>query len=249
MKFIIVGFIIVSLLILPGCSSTQEITNRGENRQTENNFEATVEVNVQANYLLYLPKNYNNKNRFPLLMFLHGAGERGNDLELVKKHGPPKLIEEGKDFPFIIVSPQCPLNSWWPNESTALFALIDDLCEKLYIDEEKIYLTGLSMGGYGTWAMAINNPDRFAAILPICGGGDVRNVCKIGRLPVWAFHGAKDAVVPLKESQDLVDKLKSCNGNVEFTVYPEANHDSWTETYNNQKVYEWLLSNSRTDRK
>jgi len=126
------------------------------------------DLKVRLNYLLYLPKNYDSKPAWPLVLFLHGAGERGDDLDLVKKHGPPKLVEAGKEFPFVLVSPQCPADHWWqPQELTAL---LDEIVEKQKIDKDRIYVTGLSMGGFGTWSLAAYSPKRFAAIVPVCGG-------------------------------------------------------------------------------
>ena len=129
-------------------------------------------VVMKIDYLLYLPKDYGKtQDKWPLMIFLHGAGERGSDLNKVKVHGPPKLVERGKGLPFIIVSPQCPSGHWWPTKVETVMALIDDIVEKYNVDESRIYLTGLSMGGYGTWAIACAHPERFAAIVPICGGG------------------------------------------------------------------------------
>src|SRR5262249_54165111 len=154
----------------------------------------------------------------------HGAGERGDDLQLVKKHGPPKLIDEGKDFPFVVISPQSPKErSWRPHE---LMALVDEIVARRKIDQDRIYVTGLSMGGFGTWALAAYSPDRFAAIAPICGGGDTSAARRLTKVPVWAFHGAKDAVVPLKRSEDMVEAVKNSGGDARLTVYPDANHDS-----------------------
>jgi predicted peptidase len=217
-----------------------------EQKQVEQTFKGVYSEDVQLNYLLYLPKDYSEENNFPLLLFLHGAGERGNNLNDVKKNGPPKLIEDGKDFPFIIVSPQCPPDSRW--NTKALIVLIDDLIAKHRIDTNKIYVTGLSMGGNGTWRLATEIADRLAAIIPICGWSDVFDVCSIGNLPVWAFHGAKDFIVPVSSSQVLIDRLKFCKGNAKLTIYPEADHDSWTETYNNPEIYEWLLDHSKNER-
>ena len=204
---------------------------------------------TRVDYLLYLPKSYpKSRKRWPLMLFLHGAGERGNDLEKVKMHGPPKLIaQEGKEFPFIIVSPQCPAGGWWSNDLqiAALNALLDDVVARYRVDADRIYVTGLSMGGFGTWRLACDYPGRFAAIAPICGGGDPARVERIKHLPVWVFHGAKDETVPLRASEAMVDALKKAGGNVRFTVYPEAGHDSWTETYNNTELYEWLLKQKR----
>ena len=200
-------------------------------------------ISVKMEYLCYLPPDYGQKESWPLLLFLHGAGERGADLELVKKHGPPKLIEQGKHFPMIVVSPQCPEGQWW--QPVELLALIDDIVEKYKVDEDRIYLTGLSMGGFGTWGLAAYAPHRLAAIAPICGGGEVFWAREFSHVPVWAFHGAKDSVVPLRRSEEMVEALKDDGGNVKFTVYPEAGHDSWTETYDNPRLYEWLLEQKR----
>jgi predicted peptidase len=200
-------------------------------------------VRVEMDYLLYLPKNYEETKSWPLMLFLHGSGERGSDLELVKKHGPPKLIGEGQSFPFIVVSPQCPEDERW--QPIELIALLDDLEKKYKVDPDRVYVTGLSMGGFGTWALAAHAPERFAAIVPICGGGETHWARNYGKLPVWAFHGAKDTGVPLRRSEEMIEAIKQRDGNVKLTVYPEAGHDSWTETYDNPQLYQWLLEQKR----
>ena len=204
-----------------------------------------VQHPIQMDYLLALPKNYESKEKWPLLLFLHGAGERGDDLELVKKHGPPKFASEGKGMPFIVVSPQCKKNRLW--EPISLSALLDEIEKNHKVDSGRIYVTGLSMGGFGTWDLAAHSPERFAAIAPICGGGDrMKTAFTIGdQVPVWVFHGAKDKVVPIERSQSLVDAFKEKGIEVKFTIYPDAGHDSWTATYDNEKLYEWMLSHSR----
>ena len=218
-------------------------------KQHAKKFETQITMTVQLNYLLYLPKEYGSEKdkKYPLILFLHGAGERGDDLNKVKVHGIPKIIEREDDFPFIAVSPQCPANSWWTFESEliALNALLDDIVSKFSVDEDRIYLTGISMGGFGTWALAMKYPERFAAIVPICGGGDPKNISAIKDIPAWVFHGAKDNTVKLEESEKMVNALKECGGNVQFTVYPDADHDSWTVTYDNPELYKWLLEQSR----
>ena len=194
-------------------------------------------------YLLFLPQDYDQKESWPLLVFLHGAGERGDDLELVKKHGPPKIVESKKDFPFVVLSPQCGQRGW---RLEPLMALIDNIAARHKIDPDRIYVTGLSMGGFGTWALAAAYPHKFAAIAPICGGGDLKQAERIKQLPVWAFHGAKDEVVPPERSREMVDALQAAGGNVRLTIYPEAGHDSWTESYDNPELYSWLLQHKRT---
>jgi predicted peptidase len=204
-------------------------------------------VKVTMKYLLYLPKDYDGKKSWPVLLFLHGAGERGDNLDVVKKHGPPKLIDGGKQFPFIVVSPQCPNGHWW--EPSELGMLLDEIVEKYKVDQDRIYLSGLSMGGFGTWTLAAQTPQRFAAIVPICGGGDPTKARRIAHIPTWVFHGGKDPVVPLDMSQKMVDSLKKNGSSVKFTIYPEAGHDSWTEAYNSAALYEWLLQQKRTSPK
>ena len=166
-------------------------------------FRRVVEKEVALDYLLYLPAGYHDEpdKTWPLLLFLHGAGERGSDLEILKKHGPPRLIAEGEEFPFIVAAPQCPEDTWWNLHVDALELLLDELEAEYRVDTRRIYLTGLSMGGYGSWHLAADNPTRFAAVVPICGGGHKffgfpQRVRVLKDVPIWVFHGAKDEVVP-----------------------------------------------------
>jgi predicted peptidase len=217
-------------------------------------FTAKIKRTVGADYLLFLPKDYDAKKskRWPLILFLHGAGERGTNVWLVARHGPPKIVRENQDLHFIVVSPQCPTGQRWDND--VVLALLDEAIKKYRVDPSRVYLTGLSMGGYGTWSLGLEHPERFAAIAPICGGGDPlrllladpRTINPIKKLPVWAFHGAKDPVVKVEESQRMIEALKKAGvKEVELTIYPEAQHDSWTETYNNPKLYEWFLAHQK----
>lgn len=181
--------------------------------------------------------------RWPLLLFLHGSGERGTNLEAVKVHGPPKLRAAGRDLPFVVVSPQCPPNAWW--NVWDLKDLVDEVSAKYRLDPRRLYLTGLSMGGFGTWELLAEFPDLFAAAAPCCGGGDPATVGLFKQVPLWVFHGAKDGTVPPELSQQMVDALKAAGAAPKFTVYPEAGHDCWTEAYNQQALYDWLLAQQR----
>lgn len=212
--------------------------------QTSKRFKAKVTKTLELPYLLYLPKNAG-KKKLPLVMFLHGAGERGNHLDLVKIHGIPKLIDEGQEFPFIAVSPQCPADSWWTFELDTLKGLLESVIKTHNVDTKRVYLTGLSMGGMGTWQFAGTHPNFFAAIAPICGGGELLITRNLTNIPVWAFHGDKDDVVPLEESARMVAGVKHHGGKAKLTVYKNVGHDSWTKTYNNPKFYEWLLSHKK----
>lgn len=214
-------------------------------RQTEESFRP--KDNSQGyRYLLYKPSSKPSKGKWPLLVFLHGRGERGSNLNLVKKHGPAKIVES-KDLPFIIASPQCPRTDlWWKPEIVT--GLVDDLLQKHIIDPDRVYLTGLSQGGFGTWATAAQYPKKFAAVAPICGGGKREWAKKYGSLPIWNFHGDADKVVPVRLSRVMVEAIKKAGGQVKHTEYPGAGHDSWTKTYRNPKLYEWFLSHSKKEK-
>ena len=217
--------------------------------QHPQSFEKTISKTVSSRFLRYLPEGYDADatKKWPLIVFLHGSGERGDDLEQVKANGPHKLFERDHRFPFIVVSPQAPADTSW--DSDTINTLLDELTARLPVDPDRIYLTGLSLGGYGTWKIATDHPQRFAAIAPVCGGGESDNACRLKDVPIWAFHGAKDSVVPLKEEQDMVDAVRTCGGDVKFTVYPDADHDVWTQTYANPALYEWFLQHRRGDAK
>jgi predicted peptidase len=222
--------------------------------QMVEHFQFKRTESAKIDYLLFLPRGYEAKaeKRWPMILFLHGAGERGTDIWKVAVHGPPKNVTAQPDFPFIVVSPQCPEHQVWSKD--VLLALLNEVTENYAVDTNRVYLTGLSMGGYGTWDLGLAYPDKFAAIVPICGGGQMISVLLPGAdngralrsLGVWAFHGGKDPVVPVEESQRMVDALKKAGvQDVKLTVYPEAGHDSWTETYNNPQLYDWLLKHDR----
>jgi predicted peptidase len=209
------------------------------------------QVEVKVDYLLHLPSDYGKDagKKYPVILFLHGAGERGDDVNLVKKHGPPKLVDGKTDLAvkdFIVISPQCPPNKWWqPHE---VIALLDEVAKGHAVDADRVYLTGLSMGGFGTWETSARYPERFAAIAPICGGGDPRRVRSLKDMPTWVFHGDKDEAVPVQRSIEMVEALKQIGNDVKFTRYPEAGHDSWTESYNNPELYAWFLKHKRGEK-
>ncbi|MCP4129521.1 MAG: prolyl oligopeptidase family serine peptidase [bacterium] len=202
---------------------------------------------VFLNYLLYLPKEYGKKKKkhWPLILFLHGVNERGRNLEYLKKNGIPNIVEKRPDFPFITLSPQCARNMTWKDYTDDLIALLGSVTSSFNIDPKRIYITGFSMGGFAAWRLAILHREKFAAAVPICGGGNPKFACRIKQMPLWVFHGGKDPVVPLSRSKDMVSTLKACGSSVRFTVYPNAGHDSWTQTYNNPELYTWLLQQGR----
>ncbi len=203
-------------------------------------------------FLLYLPRAYGQDpaQTWPLILFLHGSGENGTDPELVAATGLPELLIGDADYPFIVVSPQAPEDAvWWGTELDRVAALLDYVQANFAVDSRRVYLTGLSMGGFGAWAMTIRYPDRFAAVVPIAGGWNSendsipRNICDIKDVPIWAFHGEQDDIVLPKKSQLMVDALKKCGSDVKFTLYPEADHrESWAIAYSDPALFEWLLA-------
>lgn len=224
------------------------ITSAQDDPQEALKFSGETVKKFTLDYLLYQPEGYNANGsiQWPLLVFLHGSGERGSDLERVKMHGPPMLIAMGEKFPFVVLSPQCPAGTDWDAET--LHSLIQQIVSTYKIDERRVYVTGLSMGGRGTWDLAFAYPDYYAAIAPVCGPVD-RNyeerAAELKGMPVWVFHGAMDDVVPIAPAAILVNELHKAGNQAKFTIYPDANHNSWTETYSNPKLYEWLLQQKR----
>jgi predicted peptidase len=207
-------------------------------------FSREVTTTVDVKYLVYLPDSYHDTSEpWPLLLFLHGAGERGDDVERVGIHGPLKHVRQGESFPFIIVAPQVPEFERWTVHR--LDAVMDEIRERYRVDESRMYLTGLSMGGYGSWDYAMARPELFAAVAPICGGGQAHYACVLKDIPVWAFHGAQDNVVPVERTREMITALELCEADVRYTEYPDAGHDSWTETYANPEFYEWLLAKTK----
>jgi predicted peptidase len=211
-------------------------------------FSSEVTIPLGYKFLLTLPEGYEpaGAKKWPLLIFLHGAGERGDNLELLKKHGPPKLVSAGRKFEAIVVSPQVPAGEFW--NAHGVKALVDTLKKQHRVDDDRVYLTGISMGGFGTFDTLAQHPAVFAAAIPICGGAGI-NVLKfdtIRNLPIWIFHGAKDATVPVSFSEMAATFFKRLKApNVKLTVYPEAGHDSWTQTYDNPEVWTWLFAQTR----
>jgi predicted peptidase len=218
-------------------------------KQEKQAFEKKITITVGLEYLLYLPEDYaTSRKRYPLVLFLHGSGERGSKVEIVANHGPCKEVKNGRKFPFILVSPQCPEDTWW--DSRVLTALLDTLEKKYRIDKNKEYLTGLSMGGYGTYDLASKTPKRFAAIAPICGAGNPSIAPKLRDIPIWATHGTRDGAVPFDEDKKLIDAIIAAgNKQVKFTAVKDGEHDVWTDVYKGTEIYDWLLSHSLKDKR
>jgi len=197
-------------------------------------------------YLSFLPKSYAAKGPgVPLILFLHGSGERGTDLEKVKAWGPPAIAEKDAEFPFLVISPQLPEGEAW--HALALKNLLDQVLAKYNVDRNRVYLTGLSLGGYGAWDLATRYPAYFAAVAPVCGGGNARATRNMRGVPTWVFHGRKDEAVPEEESARMVEALKAAGGDVKYTVLPEGGHvDAWVHAYGDAGLFDWFLQHSKS---
>lgn len=237
------------ILLLAGCHAPRVVTVDSKEspldietvrtKQTAQQFEKT-------NYLLYLPEGYGKEEKsWPLIIYLHGKSLRGNDLEMLKSYGLAALLEKDLAVPFVVVSPQCPDDRFWMSEDEALIRLVDYVTSTYAIDSQRIYVTGHSMGGRGTWLLAYKHPEKFAAIVPMSDAplDDVwaRQVAKV---PAWVFHGTKDDLEPFERTEQFVGVLKKLGGEVKFTPLPGRDHFI-LDTYENREIYDWLLQHKR----
>lgn len=190
--------------------------------------------------LIKYPEHFTESKKYPLLIFLHGAGTRGNDIRLLKDAPFFQMVGVQENFPFVVIAPQCGEDTWfdcWEH----LKDLAREAAALPFVDASRVYLMGASMGGYATWQLAMSMPETFAAIVPICGGGMYWNAGRLVNVPVWAFHGKQDNVVFVEESIKMVDSVNRSGGQAKLTVYPENDHDAWTDTYTNPEVFTWFL--------
>lgn len=212
-------------------------------------------------YLILSPLKIEEGKQYPLLFFMHGAGERGNDVEKLLPHLPSQMCKEEwlEKYPCFMVIPQCRNGEQWVNQNWSekksvpmaekpsdqmqmAMAVLDQTLESLPIDRRRVYLTGLSMGGYGSWELAMRRPNLFAAVAPVCGGGDESNAALLQDIPIWAAHGDADTVVWPVRSRRMVDAINAAGGNVKYTEYPGFGHNSWTPFYSNPEgVIPWLF--------
>jgi len=205
-------------------------------------------------YAMVVPNEYRYSRRdWPLIVFLHGMGERGDNIDQVLVHGPLKQAMVEGNLEFLMVAPQCPkpqpdagrMSMMWPQNEADVLRILDEVQIRYNVDKRRIYLTGLSMGGNGCFALAASRPDLFAAVAPICGWGDAGRVAAYQDVPFWIFHGMKDEVVPHNRSVEMAETMKAMGQEVQLKLYPDAGHDSWTETYENEQLYAWFLSHKR----
>ncbi len=204
-------------------------------------------LNSIKQYLAYTPKGYKEKstNKWPLVIFLHGSGEKGTEIAKVKVNGLPRYAEAiATDYPFIMISPQL-LNNVGDWNTNDLDKLLEEILTKYNVDLNRIVVTGLSLGGGGAWAWATNSPQHFAAALPICGWGTPTKACQMKNVAVWAFHGDADYTVGISGSTNMVEALQRCGASPKYTIYQGVGHDSWTRTYTNPEVIDWIIAQKK----
>lgn len=246
-----------SRMVIPIAATTVRVGQHRYSAQVQVKTANEVTRTVRVNYLLYLPGRYgqDRRQKWPLILFLHGKDQRGSDLNLLKKHPLPKILAQQTDFPAIVLSPQLPVDDrWWTNMIEPVKILLDRIQSSYSVDPRRVYLTGLSMGGFGTWNFALRYPERFAAVVPIAGGylkgSDAipENICSLSDLPIWVFHGDSDTIVRPYQSKILVEALKACGGNVRLTLYPGVGHEgAWTRAYADPELYQWLFAQTIED--
>ncbi|QHW31741.1 phospholipase [Paenibacillus rhizovicinus] len=212
--------------------------------QQAHRFHKPIIVLKQADlpYLLHQPDRSSDSGaKWPLILFLHGRDQRGNDVEQLKIRGLPRIAEDNPAFPFIVLAPQCPSYYIWPMVFDGITALLDEVIASCPVDPERIFVTGLSMGGYGAWDLAMEYPERFAGVVPVCGSGSPERIGRLRDVQVWAFHGTRDEVVPVEEARELISALGDCGGNGRLTEYPEGGHAIWEEAYATEELYSWFF--------
>lgn len=206
--------------------------------------------NIELGYYVSLPEDYRTDIRYPMIVFLHGAGERGNgreDLVKITKEGICRYLSEGKNYPAIILCPQCPCRLVWNNLVFELKELIDRVAAQYHADPHRISITGISMGGYGTWEMGLTYPDFFSALAPVCGGGLSWRCENLVNMPIWALHGDMDPTVPCRNSVEMVDSVNEKGGHAKLTIFPGVDHHSWDSAYLETDVISWMLEQYRED--
>lgn len=229
---------IAAWILTAGCSSSGPRTDPAPGRQSARSESGT-------SYLLYLPAAHEKEPAWPMILFLHGGGERGEDLSLVRREGLPRLLERLPDFPFVVVSPQESKSRRWTSE--ALVELVDDAAAKYRVDRTRVYATGLSSGAAAALELAAAYPSRIAAVAVASPNRLPKDVCRLKSVPVWMFHNAGDPRIPASRIRRFERSIAGCGGEVRVTLYDRGRHDSWTETYDRRDLYEWFRTH-RTSR-
>jgi predicted peptidase len=240
-RILALGLCLIMTSVVPAAARSRTLTELPRQKRVVVSGKA-----VTVRYLLYLPQSYHGggRKKWPLILFLHGSTEKGDDVEIVKRAGLPAYLERVRSFPFVVISPQLPEDHdrWDPVE---VKALLDAVVPELRVDHDRMYLTGWSLGGNGVWRMAARYPALFAAIAPVAGWGNAEDTKALKNLPVWAFHGVKDTNVLPSGSTSMVKALRGAGGQARLTLYPDLDHDCWSAVYQNARLYAWFLQHHR----
>ena len=233
-----------TITALAGCTTTREKEPAMKVETIPTGFvNKTVFVKgKERRYVVYVPHDYAPEKKWPLILSLHGAGERGDDGLLQTEVGIGRAIRLHADrFPCLVVMPQCPKGVWWDKVIEDFETALAQTEKEYTIDASRVYLTGLSMGGFGTWTYGAAHPERFAALAPICGGGKPADADALARIPIWAFHGADDNTVSPSKSREMVEAVKKAGGDIKYTEFPKTGHNSWDAAYDDPATMKWLL--------
>jgi predicted peptidase len=202
---------------------------------------------VESKYVVFVPPGYSPDKAYPVVLFLHGSGSTGNDGKKQVSGIAAEIRKNEKAFPAVVVFPQSQKRTWRANseDGKRAMAILAEVEKAYKTDPKRVYLTGLSMGGFGTWSLAAAHPEKWAAIVPICGGGNAADAAKIKDLPCWCFHGDADPTVKVDGSRNMVKALKDAGGSPKYTEYPGVGHNSWTRAYSTKELYDWLWEQKR----
>ncbi len=243
--------IVLTVAVL--CFLAERVTGQTESVPVQGDVMTTGCVNktmsidgTERRYVVYVPYEYEPAREWPLVLFLHGAGERGDDGLIQSEVGIGRAIRRWSErFPCIVVMPQCPRGVWWDKALPHAELAMEQTRAEYRIDPARVYLTGLSMGGYGTWLIGAREPVQYAALMPICGGGEPGDAKELARTPIWAFHGGKDGTVKPEESRRMVEAVKKAGGDVQYTEFPDLSHNSWDAAYSDKDAIAWMLKQRR----
>lgn len=250
MKYVVVALLSI-VLNLGLTGNTNALDLKSEKNAEKNYIEQrdTFSYNgITLQYMLILPADYSRIDRpWPMIFFLHGGSGRGQNLDLIKSYGPPLIAEEQKDFPFVVLAPQCPEEETWTTKADILAALLDDVIKKYKIDPDRVYLTGTSMGGNGTWHLVARHPEYFAAVAPMAASPEIPDIWnkRFISMPIWAFHGDQDAICPLTDDEAMINAIRARGASPRFTVLHGKGHYIGGEAYKNRDLYDWFLENTR----
>ena len=263
-RFLLAGILLLAVTLNTARSEPQMPGEEAMHYEARTVSLEVAETSEQFHYRFLRPAETEAGGRYPLVFFLHGAGERGSDNQTQLKYLPTWLAKSPlrQQYPCFVVAPQCqPDQRWspfaWSDKTSsplttnptvdlaAAVAALNEVCASEAVDPQRIYLTGLSMGGYGAWELAARYPERFAAVVPICGGGDELQAAKLVTVPIWCFHGADDSVVPVERSRSMIEAIRAAGGKPRYSELPGVGHDAWTPAYQHSELLAWLFAQRR----